>query len=361
MEAFDYPQLGPARAIFDAFAGAIGSADRVSILADGDADGIGAAVCLLEHLSARPDDERFQPLAVPKGLNAFTPPVAEVVKASKPDRLFVLDLGVRDFQIAPGTPTLVIDHHRPLGTPDGTTVLTGYGWSPVPTSSLLTYILCWRDEEELGPYAWKAAIGNTADLGPDYEPLKAAAKQQKQKWIKEALSLVNTAKRSSDPESAIPAALRALWASSSAEEIATGSSPDIELLRRLREEVRAELSEARRVGPKFSKTEPIAIIRYDSPARVQPLLAQSWRGRLPKFVVMAVNAGYMPGRVNFSLRTNTDANLLDLLARHGAALGIDEPEYGLGHDQATGGSLPTATFTRLIEHMGFDRAQVGLQ
>jgi hypothetical protein len=124
----------------------------------------------------------------------------------------------------------------------------------------------------------------------------------------------------------------------------------------LREQVRSELSEARRVGPKFSKTEPIAMIRYDSPARVQPLLAQSWRGRLPKYVVMAVNAGYMPGRTNSSLRTNADINLLDLLARHGAALGIDEPEYGLGHDKATGGSLPTPMFEKLLASMGFEAA-----
>ena len=95
------------------------------------------------------------------------------------------------------------------------------------------------------------------------------------------------------------------------------------------------------------------MVRFSSPARVHPLIAQSWRGRLPKFAIMAANDGYVPGRTNFSMRGNAGIDLLALLARYGERLGIDEPEYGHGHHAATGGSLPTETFERLIEAMGF--------
>jgi single-stranded DNA-specific DHH superfamily exonuclease len=352
MTPFDHAELEQARKAFDEFVGKMRPTDIVVVLADGDADGLGAATVLLEALGAQPGDDRFATPPVPKGLNAFTPTVRDLVQNLKPDRLIVLDLGVRDFEIAPGIPTLVVDHHRPLGHPPNTVVITGYSWNPVPTSSLLAYLLCHR-AEGIAPNAWKAAMGNAADLGPEYEPFTLAAKAQKQKWMKEALSLVNTAKRSSDPDRAIPAALRLLREAKSAQEISERDDEPAHLLKALRQEVRSELSEARRVGPRFSKTEPIAMIRYDSPARIQPLLAQSWKGRIPKYVAMAVNGGYLPGRVNFSLRTDADINLLDLLARHGAKLGIDEPEYGLGHDKATGGSLPTETFERLLKSMGF--------
>ena len=117
--------------------------------------------------------------------------------------------------------------------------------------------------------------------------------------------------------------------------------------------MKRELAEAKRHGPKFSKTEPLAMIRFSSPARVHPLIAQSWRGRLPKYAIMAVNDGYLPGRTQFSMRGNAGIDLLALLASYGERLGIDEPEYGHGHHAATGGSLPTATFERLIQAMGF--------
>jgi single-stranded DNA-specific DHH superfamily exonuclease len=316
-------------------------------VSDGDADGLGAAAVLLEFLG------RGEHEPVPKGLHAYTETVKANVAELEPGRLFLLDLGVRDFEIAPAIPTLVIDHHRPLGVPANTTLISGYAWAPPPTSSLLAYLLTHR-EDGIAPNAWKAAIGNTADMGPDYEPFNVASKLQKQKWTKEALSLINTAKRSSDPDRAIPVALRLLREARSAQEIAERDDDSARFLHALRDEVRSELAQARRVGPKFSKTEPIAMIRYDSPARIQPLLAQSWKGRIPKYVAMAVNAGYMPGRVNFSLRTDADVNLLDLLDRHGTTLGIDEPEYGLGHDKATGGSLPTAMFDKLLLSMGFE-------
>lgn len=344
-----YPQLAAARADFQRFLGDMPKTGNVVVLADGDVDGLGAAVTVVAAMvreGVRSD--RIHVTNVPKGANAFTPEVQVRLAALKPAVLFVLDLGIRDVVLAPGVPTLFVDHHRPAGVPPDSVAIGGYGWTPTPTSSLLAFLLC-GDEST----AWKAGLGNAGDLGPEFEPLTIAMKAQKMKWIKEATSLLNAAKRSSDPEKAIPAAYTLFRDATSAQEIMESTSPEAELLRGFQAEVKSELAESRRVAPKFSKTEPIAILRFDSPARVHPLLAQSWRGRLPKFVVMAVNAGYIPGRVQFSLRTNADINLLDLLAKHGTALATAEPEYGLGHDKATGGSLTDDNFARLMASMGF--------
>ncbi|RYG43575.1 hypothetical protein EON79_16715 [bacterium] len=116
--------------------------------------------------------------------------------------------------------------------------------------------------------------------------------------------------------------------------------------------MKRELSESRKVAPVFATKEPIAMLRFDSPCRVHPLLAQSWKGRLPKYVVMAANGGFRPGYISFSMRTDSAANILDLLARHKPSLGVDTPEYGLGHDQASGGSLPPEAFERFCASVG---------
>ena len=331
------------RARFEAFIAALPEG-RAAILSDGDVDGLGAACVVWNALGDR--EKVF--LTPPKGRNAFGPDGAALVAAHHPASLFVLDLGVSPFVIAPGVPTLILDHHHPRGEPEGATVLTGYGLDPVPTSSLLAWRVAGTEAN-----AWKANVGNRGDLGPAAPEIDEARAGGTKKAFDAAKSLLNSAKRSSDPDRAVPAAFRVLVASSSPKEVIEATGEDAETLRHFADEVKSELGEAKKVGPKFSKTEPLAMIRFSSPARVHPLIAQQWRGRLPKFAVIAANDGYVPGRTNFSIRTSADVDLLALLARHGAALGIDEPEYGHGHHAATGGSLPTEVFERLIAGMGF--------
>jgi single-stranded-DNA-specific exonuclease len=355
----DYPELVEARANFEEFIAGLPATGSLVILCDGDVDGLGAGVVLWHLLEQRGfNSERLKSLHPPKGSNAFTPAMRAAVQALQPVALFILDLGITGFDIAPGVPVLLIDHHRPEGQPPGSIVITGYRWRPVPTSSLLTFLLC-NSRNEVNSKAWIAAIGNLGDLGPDHPLMQQAIKEQKQKYIREATSLLNSAKRSSDPDKAIPAAFRAMRDAPSARAIVESSSEDLEILRHFKLEVTAELNEAKRVAPKFSKTEKVALLRFDSPARVHPLLAQSWRGRLPKYIVMAANGGFLPGKVSFSLRTNLEVNLLDFLARHGQHLEGVENEYGHGHDKATGGTLSAANFTLLLESMGFEVEKPG--
>ena len=318
---------------------------RATVLADGDVDGLGAACVMWDALGDRP--KAF--LTPPKGRNAYGDETAVLVAAENPASLFVLDLGVSPRRIS-DAPTLILDHHHPRGEPQGATVLSGYGMEPVPTSSLLAWRVAGTPEN-----AWKANVGNQGDMGPSDPDLDDERAGGTKRAFDGAKSLLNSAKRSSDPDAAVPAAFRVLSAATSPKEVVEASGPDADTLRHFADEVKRELAEAKKNGPKFSKAEPLAMIRFSSPARVHPLVAQSWRGRLPKYAIMAANDGYVPGRTNFSMRGNKGIDLLALLAKYGEMLGIDEPEYGNGHHAATGGSLPTATFERLVEAMGFER------
>ncbi len=343
-------ELAAAREQFNAFIEA-GNIERpLTILCDGDVDGLGAGVTLwyfLTRLDTPPN--AITVLHPDKGENAFTPTTRGYVARTHPKALFVLDLGVAGKQIIHSIPTLFIDHHRPTGEPPNSTVLTSYGWDPVPTSSLLTYLLCNADST-LNDKAWVAAIGNIGDLGPEHPALTQAAKAQKLKWMREATTLLNAAKRSS--RYPIDAAFRALRDAESAQEVAEGGTLDLALLRICRSEVRSALDEVKKLAPRFSKTEHVALFEFSDPNRIQPLLAQSWHGRLMKFIVIAANSGWLPGKVAFSARTSSGANVLEFLQRFRDAV-PGELEYGYGHDQASGGVISQEGWDKLKVAMGF--------
>ena len=84
---------------------------------------------------------------------------------------------------------------------------------------------------------------------------------------------------------------------------------------------------------------------------MHPLVAQQWRGRFPKSVVFGVNTGYRPGWVSFSGRAPAGVNLIDFLAHHRPPEA--DTTYGLGHNQASGGSLPVAVWNRWVREIGF--------
>ncbi|RYG44087.1 phosphoesterase, partial [bacterium] len=197
---------------------------RPVVLHDGDVDGLGAAVVVGDRL---PSGTVF--LTPPKGENAFTKSIAERLRGLDPSVLFVLDLGIRNVDLLPGVPALFMDHHRPVGMPPGT-VLSGYGREPVPTTSLLAWHAAGTPEN-----AWKAAIGNVGDLGPPDPELDAARKGQTIKRFDAAKSLLNSAKRSRDPDTAVPAALRLLQKADSARAVIEADDEDAQLLRAFHE------------------------------------------------------------------------------------------------------------------------------
>lgn len=359
--------LPAARAATEAFLDSVPSTGRVVVFCHFDADGL-AAGAVAGRALARLGYTNVEVVASRRGESAFSDAARARLTALAPDALIVTDLGVKAAGVLPDIPTLYVDHHLPDGLPDdGSTIVSGYRWDPVPNSAWMM----WELLAPLGDAAgtslddllWIAAVGTISDLGEKapWERLPAVRKQYTAKWLKEAVALVNAARRATEFDIATPLALlmRADGPRAVSEDEVLGAGR----LRAYRAEVGAAMAEARKRAPLFaSGGSPWAMIPVASGCQIHPLIAQQWRGRLPKHAVMSANAAYLPGVVAFSCRTaRPDLNLPTLL-RGAIDLGTRNADFGNGHDQASGGHLPPEPFDRLLAALGFDggaRAAVG--
>ena len=317
------------------------------IISHSDADGIGAGAIMYKTLE-RLGFSDFSILITGKGQNAYTPQTKRQAADFAPERLFVLDLGCKEEPVVPGVPTLFVDHHRPYGVPPEGVLISSYHWDPIPNSSLLTFWLC-RAVTDVEDLDWVAAIGTLSDLGDKapFDIVKEAKSKYKAKWLKEATALINAARRSSSGDASV--ALRAVLKASHPREIVEGLSPEARLLHEFREEAKAALEEAKKASPRFSGN--VALVEISTPCYVHPLIAQIWRTRLPKYVVIVANYGYIPGYVAFSVRTAADINVLDFLGQ--VEVDVAEGYMGYGHDQASSGVIPVESWKVLLEKLGF--------
>ncbi|MEF2278469.1 hypothetical protein V3W47_09150 [Deinococcus sp. YIM 134068] len=329
-------------------------ARRVVVFCHFDADGLAAGALFggaLPRLGFR--DVRVVPSG--RGESAFSDAARARLTALGPAALVVTDLGVNGRGVLPGVPTLYVDHHQPDGMPGPeATVVSGYPWDPIPASAWLAHELLapLTDMDDLG---WIAAVGTISDLGDGapWDALPALKKRYTAKWLKEAVALVNAARRASAFD--VDTALELLLVADGPKALATDDAHGADRLRAYRAEVNAELAVARRSAPKFSATGPYALVRLHSGAQIHPLIAQQWRGRLPGHAVLAANTGYLPNTVAFSMRTaRADLNLPQLL--QGVDVGEAGDSYGHGHDQASGGQLSPEAFRRLLRGLGFEES-----
>lgn len=262
--------------------------------------------------------------------------------------LIVTDLGIRPEPLTADAPTVFVDHHIPVGIPHGATVISGYGEQPTPTSSLLA----WRcagalgDANDLPSLAAIGLIGDLSDKAP-FDELAEAKRRYGATALREATSLVNAPRRAS-AGNARPA-FDLLMRVGSPRELISEEHPEAAVLRRARDEVNAALQAAKRVAPKIKGG--VALILFDSPCQLHPLVAQAWRGRLKDNIVIAANTGYRRGWVHFSARSASGTNLVGFL-RDRAPLGADE-NYGSGHEQASGGALRPAAWNEFVRKLGF--------
>jgi single-stranded-DNA-specific exonuclease len=291
---------------------------------------------------------------VARGESAFSDAARERLRALAPDALVVTDLGVHRAGVLPGVPTLLVDHHRPEGVPaDGaTTVVSGYAWEPIPCSAWLAYELL-APLADVDDLLWLAAVGTISDLGEKaaWAPLAEAKKRWTAKWLKEAVVLTNAARRGSVFDVETPLAL--LMTADHPRALAEDDAHGADRLRAYRAEVNAALAEARKAAPTFAGGDsPWALVRLRSRCQIHPLIAQQWRGRLPRHAVIAANDGYLPDVVAFSARTaRTDLNLPMLLRATRVAEG--DGRFGNGHDQASGGHLDPEPFAQVLSALGF--------
>lgn len=346
----EMPELTSARNAFSEWLRMVERQKRFVALHDCDADGVAAGVIWqrgLERLGYA-DLRRVLPT---RERNPWTTENRARVAAARPEALCVLDLGSQDTSVVDGVPSCFIDHHRPDGVPPGDLLISAYSWNPILNTSLLMWELM-RPLTDVDDLDWIAAIGTVSDLGEraPFSMLEAAKKKYTAKYLKEATALVNAARRASVYEPEVAA--DALLAHRSPREMVDSIDPAVERLREHRAEVAAALAEAKKAAPKFSGN--VALVRIHSPCQVHPLIAQIWRSRLPKYIVIAANTGFMPDRVNFSVRSAPGVSVLDFLGGISLDLAEGEGNFGRGHDQASGGSIPVAQWYRMLAVLGFN-------
>jgi single-stranded-DNA-specific exonuclease len=339
--------LAAARTSFASFVFAQPRDHRTLVFHDADADGVTAAIVLVRALE-RLGFTSIERMATARERDAWSPANRERIAAAAPSSLFVLDLGTRPQPLAPGVATCLIDHHHPDGVAPGATLISGYGWDPCPNTSLLAYDVC-TPLVDLSDSDWIAAIGVLSDLGEraPFALLADVRGKYPMAQLKEVTTLVNAVRRASHFD-AEPAA-RALLSHRSPRELLDSTGDDVMRLREAREEVKVAMNEAKKAAPLFAGN--VALIRVHSRCQVHPLIAQIWRTRLPKYIVMVANDMYVEGRVNFSMRSTKSTNLINFL--RAIDLGEGDGSFGHGHDQATGGSLPVARWNLLLEKLGF--------
>lgn len=335
------------------FLGSLDRTKRMVILCHFDADGL-AAGALLGRGIPRIGFNNVQIVPAQRGESAFSDALRTRLAHYHPDYLIVTDLGIDRSGVLADVPTLYIDHHRPEGMPQNAVVVSGYEWDPIPCSAWLAYdpLAAVTDMSDLN---WIAAIGILSDLGDaaPWAELAAVKKQYTAKWLREAVALVNAARRSSAFDIDTP--LNMLLTVDHPRAISQDDASGAKRLRAYRDEVNAELQQARRHPPIFSATHPIALIKLHSACQIHPLIAQQWRGRLRQYAVIAANTGYMPGVVAFSARTaRDDINLPVLFQAVDLGDHVDST-FGRGHDQASGGHLPPHAFNHMLAALGFEQ------
>ncbi len=349
------------------------------VACDSDGDGLPAGALLLRALRAagygHVDGECRR-----KGESAWGEEIGARLRGRAAehgvDALIVADLGSRDGVIlrdADGhpVPLLLIDHHRPIGQPEGSTLITAYGTGDPAGDGkdiATTGLLCWWcaralvGEELAAEWLWLAGISIQSDLGDKapFAELAAAKTRFGGGALRDATSALNAPRRTA--EGRADAALALLVKAANPKEVTSGVHPETAELQRAKDEVTEALAIARKQPPRFSKAvrdelgADLVAIRMHTGCQVHPLVAQQWRGRFAKSVVFGVNTGYRPGWVSFSGRAPAGVNLIDFLARHRPPEA--DTTYGLGHNQASGGSLPVAVWNRWIQEIGFGREMV---
>jgi single-stranded-DNA-specific exonuclease len=343
------PNFETALKAFKGFIKQIDKSDRVVCLHDSDADGVTAGV-VLQKAMKQLGFTNLKRLAPTRERNAWAQSSKDLIAAERPAFLFVMDLGSQANKIIENVPVCFIDHHRPGGALAEDTLISAYTWNPVPNTSLIVYDL-FSALTDVSQYDWIAAIGTISDLGEKapFDLLETTRQKYTAKWLKESVSLVNAARRASNYEPEIAAL--ALLSFSNPKDLVNSDSAEVERLREAKREVNIELNEARKAAPTFAGN--VALIRMNSPCQIHPLIAQSWRTRLPKYIVIAANEGFMPGKINFAARTSVEGlSVLDFL-RQFKLQNVGTGSYGQGHDQASGGVLPVEAWNELLGKMGF--------
>lgn len=321
--------------------------EPVLILAHHDADGLASAALFARMLPAigRYAEVRL----VGRGENPWSAEIRAELAGRSIGGLIVVDLGAREGILREGTPTIVVDHHVPQGDPAGATLITGYGMSPIPTSSLLSY-RCVSVLADATHLLWLAAIGIIGDMaeGLGFTEMGQARARYGLTALRAATTLINQPRRSSSGDAA--PALALLLKAKHPREIISGEHPETAQLIAAREEVRSELERVRPTAPRVNAE--VALIQFSSACQIHPLIAQMWSQRMKRRIVIAANHGFRPGWVHFAARAAEDMDIVAFLRER--APPATDANYGGGHRKASGGALRLSQWNAFVRNLGFD-------
>ena len=186
--------------------------------------------------------------------------------------------------------------------------MNGDDREPVAPSSVLAHVIR-RDRPGNENSAWLAALGAIADVGTAAPFASAIGFQARGTAWSKAISLLNAARRA--PEDDTETALRVLERARHVQDIVNTGDADVARLDVYRRAVQAEVERVSRVPPQIHGD--AAVLRFASAAQVHPLIATRWSRRLAPAIVVAANEGFLPGRVNFAIRSHANVDLLQWL------------------------------------------------
>jgi single-stranded DNA-specific DHH superfamily exonuclease len=313
----------------------------VIIACDHDVDGLASAVLVsraLERLSCTAEI-----VPVGRGQHIHERSYRDALASRAASFYIVTDMGSRGQPIGLPSPTLVLDHHASDAFPPDAFVVSAANRTPVVPTSYLAFEL-FRPLVPMEDLSWLALLGCEADLGAEasFGALPEWRARHRRNDVSEAIALLNAARRA--PEHDVATALRVLAAADSPRAIAAATSADVMRLRAARAEVAREVQRWMRVPPRMFGD--VAVIQIRSKAQIHPLVAMRWKARLRGTIVLVANENFLPGRVNFVVRSMCNVDLMAWL--RSLSLGDVTDDFARGHPAATGGSLEHHQFEQLL-------------
>jgi hypothetical protein len=194
----------------------------------------------------------------------------------------------------------------------------------------------------LGDAAWCAAAGLGAavdDRAPPHALVERALGRHSRDELLQLGELLDGATRGPEPAREMLSALEMLAAAPDVRRF-LDSEPGQLLIRNLAL-VRQQTARASRLSPRAGLG--VLVVEYDSPCRIEDLVAQRWRGLRPGVAVLVANHGGVAGQVAVTAR----AALPEALERLHSVVGDD------GH-----ALLPPAEWSQLLSRLGVTAAPI---
>lgn len=323
---------------------------RLVIACRGDAAGMASARMAARWFADRGEGTSAVVLTPEKGRLLTGRRLAERAQQVGAGAVLALDLGASDEAVLPRVATLQINVH---GHPAKlkASIIEAAAPQVVEPAGMVLYRLL-GELGGVGHLAWLATMAAEAGHPKAARPtLPAGAKRFSRTALREVAVLLNSAGRSSDPATAEAMAL--LERNDGPEELLADDSAELDRLRRCRAEVMRALARWSRQRPHFMWR--VALVPVASPCRIEEILAAMWTRQLERYMVVAANSGYVPGKVHIIARTASPDRDLLLLLDKTAPDGLEQP-FALGRRDYVEAILPRKVWEKMLRKMRFREA-----